>query len=247
MDKMIVSGSTATTDDLEFFMTDTTDHVTGKTGLSPTVTIRKPGGAFGSPSGAVSEIAKGWYRVAANATDNNTNGALLLNATAAGADPSDKSFQIVPWNIYDGVRLGLTALPNAVAGASGGLVPIGTGANTFKSDASANVTFANTSIATVTNQLSAAAIATGIFQDTTAGDFTVAGSIGKSIMNGVALGTGLTVNDITTKTGYSLTQAFPANFAAGLISAAGYYSSDTKKMNGTTVNGTGAAGDLWRG
>jgi hypothetical protein len=38
-----------------------------------------------------------------------------------------------------------------------------------------------------------AANASAFWQDTTAGDFTVAGSVGKSIMNGVALGTGLTV------------------------------------------------------
>lgn len=60
-------------------------------------------------------------------------------------------------------------------------------------------------VTTVTNQLTAAQVATGIWQDTTAGDFTTSASIGKSIMNGIALGTGLTVNDITTKTGYSLT------------------------------------------
>jgi hypothetical protein len=50
-------------------------------------------------------------------------------------------------------------------------------------------------------------IATGVWTDTTAGDFTTALSIGKSVMNGVALGTGLTVNALTTnndKTGYSL-------------------------------------------
>lgn len=52
--------------------------------------------------------------------------------------------------------------------------------------------------------LSAAATATAVWTDATAGDFTVALSIGKSIMNGVALGTGLTVNDLTTKTGFSL-------------------------------------------
>jgi hypothetical protein len=40
-------------------------------------------------------------------------------------------------------------------------------------------------------------IATAIWTDTTAGDFTVALSIGKSIMNGVTLGTGLTVNTVT--------------------------------------------------
>lgn len=59
--------------------------------------------------------------------------------------------------------------------------------------------------ASYTAPLSAAATATAVWQDTTAGDFTLGASIGKSIMNGVALGTGLTVNDLTTKTGFSLT------------------------------------------
>lgn len=65
-------------------------------------------------------------------------------------------------------------------------------------------------VTTVTNQLTAAQIATGVWQDTTPGDFTTSASVGKSVMNGVALGTGLTINDLTTKTGYSLsgTQTF---------------------------------------
>lgn len=57
-----------------------------------------------------------------------------------------------------------------------------------------------TTVTTVTNQLTAAQIATGVWQDTTAGDFTVALSIGKSIMNGVSLGTGLTINAYTGNT-----------------------------------------------
>ena len=48
--------------------------------------------------------------------------------------------------------------------------------------------------------LTAAQIATGIFTDTTASDFTAANSVGKSIMNGVALGTGLTINGYTGNT-----------------------------------------------
>jgi hypothetical protein len=54
-----------------------------------------------------------------------------------------------------------------------------------------------TTVTSVTNQLTAAQIATGVWQDTTSGDFTVSSSIGKSVMNGVALGTGLTVNTVT--------------------------------------------------
>lgn len=42
-----------------------------------------------------------------------------------------------------------------------------------------------------------AQIATAVWQDTTAGDFTVANSVGKSVMNGVSLGTGLTVANLT--------------------------------------------------
>lgn len=52
-------------------------------------------------------------------------------------------------------------------------------------------------VTTVTNQLTAAAIATGVWTDTTAGDFTTALSIGKSVMNGVTLGTGLTVASVS--------------------------------------------------
>jgi hypothetical protein len=57
-----------------------------------------------------------------------------------------------------------------------------------------------TTVTTVTNQLTSAQIATGVWQDTTAGDFTAANSIGKSVMNGVALGTGLTINAYTGNT-----------------------------------------------
>ncbi len=53
-----------------------------------------------------------------------------------------------------------------------------------------------TSFVTPTN-LTAAQIATGVWQDATAGDFTAANSIGKSVMNGVALGTGLTINALS--------------------------------------------------
>ncbi|OQW51348.1 MAG: hypothetical protein A4C66_13990 [Nitrospira sp. HN-bin3] len=102
---------------LLFFMTDSTDHITGKTGLSPTVTLSKNGGSFASPSGAVSEIASGWYKVAANATDSNTLGPLTLHATGTGADPFDGIVaNIVAVDPYDAVRFGLSVLPNDARG-----------------------------------------------------------------------------------------------------------------------------------
>ena len=46
-----------------------------------------------------------------------------------------------------------------------------------------------------------AEIATGIWQDTTAGDFTLASSIGLSVMNGISLGTGLTIVSVSGSVG----------------------------------------------
>lgn len=176
----------STTRPLLFLMVQSSDHINPLTGASPTVTLSKNGASFASPAGAVTEIANGWYKVAGNATDTGTTGPLLLHATAASGDPCDMEFEVVAFN------------PDTTA--AGGIPVVGTGTNNFKSDASANVTFANTSIATVTtvtNQIALATIVSGIWQDTTAGDFTTALSVGKSIMNGVTLGTGLTVNSVT--------------------------------------------------
>lgn len=127
MSQPILLSSTA--HPLLFFMTDSADHISGKTGLSPTVTISKSGGAFGSPAGAVSEIANGWYKVAGNATDSGTLGEIALHATGTGADPFDGVVGVVvSFNPQDAVRMGLTALPNAAAEAAGGLYTRGTGA-----------------------------------------------------------------------------------------------------------------------
>lgn len=97
---------------LLFLLVSSTDHIAGVTGLSPTVTISKNGGSFGAPSGAVSEVGNGWYKVAGNATDANTLGPLVLHATGTGADPTDDTFQVAAFNPDDAVRMGLTALPN---------------------------------------------------------------------------------------------------------------------------------------
>jgi hypothetical protein len=106
-----------------------------------------------------------------------------------------------------------------------------------------------TTVTTVTNQLTAAAIATGVWQDATAGDFTAANSIGKSIMNGVALGTGLTVNDIATKTGYSLaggTQTFnmTGNITGNLSGSVGSVTGAVGSVTGAVGSVTGAVGSV---
>lgn len=83
---------------LLFLMIDSTDHLAGKTGLSPTVTLSKNGGTFASPAGAVTEVGSGVYKVAGNATDAATLGPLWLHATATGADPCDERYDVVAYD-----------------------------------------------------------------------------------------------------------------------------------------------------
>ena len=47
-----------------FLMVDSADHVTGKAGLTVTVTLSKAGAAFGAAGGSVSEVSSGWYKIA---------------------------------------------------------------------------------------------------------------------------------------------------------------------------------------
>ena len=158
---------------LKFLLVQSSDHITGLTGATPTVTIRKEGGSFASPAGTVTEIANGWYQVAGNATDTNTLGEILLHATATSGDPTD---------IVAALVVGFN--PQAA-------------------------------LATPTNITAITGNITG----------NLSGSVG-SVTGGVTVTTN---ND---KTGYSLTQAFPANFAATLITAGGLVAPDFTQANG---------------
>lgn len=106
---------------LLFFMVQSSDHITALTGASPTVTISKNGAAFGSPSGTVSEIANGWYKVAGNATDTNTLGPLALHATATSGDPCDLIVAMIV-----GVDPQATVVPANVTQISGSAVSTST-------------------------------------------------------------------------------------------------------------------------
>lgn len=100
-------------------------------------------------------------------------------------------------------------------------------------------------VTTVTNQLTAAAIATGIWQDSTSGDFTTASSIGKSLYtSGVVPGgtNGLFIagtNAATTIT-TSLTTTFTGNLTGSVGSVTARVTANTDQLAGQTV--TAAAG-----
>lgn len=84
-------------------MIDSTDRVTGKTGLTLTVTVSKDGGAFGAIAPVVTERGDGWYSVALTASDTDTVGDLALHITGAGADNFDETCDVqadVPTDVW---------------------------------------------------------------------------------------------------------------------------------------------------
>lgn len=85
----------STARNIMIFMTDSTDHVSGKASLSLTITSSQDGGAFGSISPTVTDRSNGWYELALTTAHTNTNGDLALHITATGADPTDVIMQVV--------------------------------------------------------------------------------------------------------------------------------------------------------
>lgn len=233
----ILNGSTGTP--LLFLMVQSSDHISALTGATPTVTISKNGAAFASPSGTVTEIANGWYKVAGNATDTGTNGPLALHATAASGDPTDLVVaEIVAYNPQDAVHLGLSSLPNTAVTTNASLLTSGTSTDQISVSSGKVLLQATQSgvtiptVTTVTNQLTAAAIATGIWQDTTAGDFTTASSIGKSLFTsgvvpGGAGGLFIAGTNAATTITTGLTTTFTGNLTGSVASVTGAVGSVT--------------------
>ena len=85
---------------VKLFLTDETDHITGKTGLTLAVTICKDDeSSFTTitPETSASEIGVGWYNIHLTDTDNHTDtlGDLIVRATATGADSAERLLNIV--------------------------------------------------------------------------------------------------------------------------------------------------------
>ena len=90
---------------IQFLLVDNTDHVTGKTGLSPAVTISKNGGTFAPPVGAVTELGNGFYSLAGSALDRSVLGELIIHAYADGADPMDIIVDVVDYDPFADIAI----------------------------------------------------------------------------------------------------------------------------------------------
>jgi hypothetical protein len=106
---------------LIFRLRSSTDSVTPLAGVTPTVAFSKNGAAFAAPAGALTEIGVGFWKVAGNATDQNTLGPLILNATVSGGNTTEEVFEVVAYNPDVATNLGLSGIPAATPGANGGL------------------------------------------------------------------------------------------------------------------------------
>lgn len=90
---MVLYQSTAR--NVAVFMTDSADHVSGKAGLTLTITASKDGAAFASITPTVTDLGTGWYKLALTTGHTDTLGDLAIHITGTGADPTDLVRQVV--------------------------------------------------------------------------------------------------------------------------------------------------------
>lgn len=181
----------STARNLMVFLTASSDHVTGLTGATLTITISKNGGAFASISPTVTERGDGWYSIALTAANTDTLGDLVLRATAASADPIDLREQI------------FAALPGeavTVSGFSAGAITTASfAAGAINSTVAPNLDVAvSTRLASASYTAPANSDITAIKAKTDSLNFTVAGQVDANIqyVNDVQVkGTGAAGNE----------------------------------------------------
>jgi hypothetical protein len=133
------------------------------------------------------------------------------------------------------------SIPDAAAGGTNGLFIAGSNAATTV-NITGNITGTVSTVTTVTNQLTAAQIATGVWQDTTSGDFTVSSSIGKSLYTsgnapGAASGIALVGSNMGTVT--SVTGS-----VGSVTGAVGSVTGAVGSVTGSVGSVTGAVGSV---
>lgn len=180
-----LSEATAARRRIPVLLVDITDGFTPETGVvTPTINISKNGATVATGAGTWAEIGNGQYYYEFTTGEVDTLGWIAVNIEKATVSRDYNAVvQVMAYDALDSVRLGLTALPNAAAGANGGL-PTG--------NASGQVTVGSTAANALTassfaaNSLTASALATdavveitgGVWDEAYAGH-TIAGSFGK--------------------------------------------------------------------
>lgn len=205
-------------------------------------------GTSGASAGTLTHVSDGayTYQPTQGETDAKICGWVLSKAGAAGLAGSIRTTNADP---NDGVHLGITSLPNTACTTNASLLTSGTGIDQISVSSGKVLLQATQSgvtiptVTTVTNQLTAAAIATAVWQDSTAGDFTAANSIGKSLapatlgtVPGAAGGLFIAGTNAATTITTALTTTFTGNLTGSVGSVTGAVGSVTGAVGSVTGN-----------
>lgn len=155
-------------------------------------------------SGGATHIASGRYYAVLDATDTGTLGKLEINVAVSGALPVRREFMVLPAVVFDALVLGTDNLDVSAVQLAGQTVTAGAGV-TFPSSIASPTNITAGTITTTTNLTNLPSIPSG---------WLTASGIAASALNGKG-------DWNVGKTGYSLTQSFPSNFASMSITAGG--------------------------
>lgn len=117
---------------IPIWLVDATDGIVSETGVTGTPRISKNGGASAAAATTITEVDStnmpGLYYIELSATEVDTLGTVMVSFKTAATGQWHGICHVVDFDPFDGVRMGMTALPNAAAEAAGGLFTRGTGA-----------------------------------------------------------------------------------------------------------------------
>ena len=179
----------STTYKIPIFMVSSTDHITGITSLSLgssiIVNLNKNAAGFNAGTGSINEVGYGKYLYTFAAGETDTLGILSFHVTGTGCDPVDFDCNVVagtPYTMASGdcyARLGAPAGASIAADIATNGTAISSAVTTIDghTDTDEGVIVGDLPAAAPT----AAAIASAVWKDATAGDFTVNPSIGYTL------------------------------------------------------------------
>lgn len=226
----------------QFIHVQGVDAVTGgiKTGVSWTVR-RCIDGTFAAATGTASEDGTtGWYKFALSQADTNGNN-IGFGFTGTGAVPQTVNVITTAADPTDSVRLGLTALPNAAAGANTGLPVVGTQIPNATAGAASGVQICGSNAATTYAAMTVTAATTLTGNVALADGLTIAApsTAGRAGLDITGNGAGAALKLTGGATGNGATIAAGATSGHGIISTATGTSFNGLRVVGSPTTGEG--------